>query len=49
MKQLEYTIKVTTDTPIEPSILEIAMHDVDGVHAATVTNWRVLPVKREKA
>jgi hypothetical protein len=46
---MEYTIKVVTNVPVEPSLLAGAMKDIAGVESAMVTNWRVLPVKREKS
>jgi len=49
MKQMEYTIKVTTNVPVEPSLLAGAMKDIAGVESASVTNWRVLPVKKVKS
>ena len=49
MKQMEYTIKVTTNVPVEPSLLAGAMKDISGVESALVTNWRVLPVKKVKS
>jgi hypothetical protein len=49
MKQMEYTIKVTTNVPVEPSLLAGAMKDIAGVESALVTNWRVLPTKKAKS
>jgi len=46
MKQMEYTIKVVTDVPIDTSALVTAMTDIAGVDSAMVTNYRVLPAKK---
>ena len=43
MKQMEYTIKVITNVPVEPSLLVGEMTDIAEVESALVTNWRVLP------
>ena len=48
MKQMEYTLKIVTNVPIDTTALVTAMTDIAGVDSAMVTNWRTIATPREK-
>ena len=48
MKQMEYTLKVVTNGPMDTAALcgSVADADIEKVAAVEVTNYRVLPNKK---
>jgi hypothetical protein len=46
MKQMEYTIKVVTETPVDTAVLKSALTEIIGVATAEITNYRVLPARK---
>jgi hypothetical protein len=48
MKQLEYTLKVVTNGPMDTAALcgSVADADIEMVASVEVTNYRVLPAKK---
>ena len=46
MKQMEYTIKVVVDRPLDPIWLQGQIEELRHGLKATVTSYRVLPQKK---
>jgi hypothetical protein len=49
MKQMEYTIKVITDGPVDPNGMVEAVKEKVPNCMASCTNFRVLPIPRTAA
>ena len=50
-KQMEYTLKVVTNGPMDPAALcgSVADADIEMVASVEVTNYRVLPMPKKVA